>query len=210
MRRFQPALPFCVLFLARAATAQNLEIWNEVDLTASWKHVDFLAPLVARTDTRLPNPQLAATGITADVRLPWSLTLTGGYLFADLPQRPALVHLPLVALSKSFRFGRLTVVDRNRFEKLIGYGTSPVRYRNRLMVDRWVGAQERWHFFVDDEIFFLTAARWNQNRFQAGGGVRLDRRLFFDVYYLQRNVSGVAVETRVVGTTLRVGLTSKK
>jgi hypothetical protein len=71
-------------------------------LAASWRNADFPIPLVARTDTRRPNPQLAASGITADVPLPWQLTLTGGYLFADLVQLSDTVHLPFIALSKSF------------------------------------------------------------------------------------------------------------
>ncbi len=196
------ALLFCLFILAVPAGAQDFQIWNEVDLTASWRNVDFIAPF---------NPQLAATGITADFHLPWRLTLTGGYLFADLPQRSLLVHLPLVAVSTSLRFGRFTVADRNRFEKLIGYGTAPVRYRNRFMVDRPFGAHDRWHLFVADEVFFdLSNTTWNQNRFQAGGGARLNRLLFLDGYYLQRNPSGGASPTRVLGTTLRVALTPKQ
>ena len=185
-------------------------MWNEVDLTASWRNVAFLVPLLARTDTRLPNPQLAATGITADISLPWHLTLTGGYLFADLLQRPQLVHVPLVAVSKTFHAKRLTLAGRNRFEKLIGFGTSLIRYRNRFLVDLPFGGHDRWHLFASDEIFFdLTASRWNQNRFQTGGGARLNRRVSLDVYYLQRTPSGAASTTRVLGTTLRVALTPK-
>ncbi len=205
------ALLFCLCITAALAGAQDCQIWNEVDLTASWRNVDFMVPLLARTDTRLPNPQLAATGITADFHLPWRLTLTGGYLFADLPQRSLLVHLPLVAVSTSLRCGRFTVADRNRFEKLIGYGTAPVRYRNRFLVDRPFGAHDRWHIFVADEVFFdLSNTTWNQNRFQAGGGARLNRRLLLDGYYLQRNPSRGASTTHVLGTTLRVALTPKR
>jgi Protein of unknown function (DUF2490) len=204
------ALLFCLLIPTALAGAQDFQTWNEIDLSASWRNVDFMAPLLARTDPRLPNPQLAATGITADFHLPWRLTLTGGYLFADLPQRSLFVHIPLVAVTKSFRVARFTLADRNRFEKLIGYGTAPVRYRNRFMVDRPFGARDRWHLFVADEVFFdLSNAAWNQNRFQAGGGARLNRRLFLDGYYLQRNPSGDAPTTRVLGTTLRVALTPK-
>lgn len=120
------------------------------------------------------------------------------------------MHLPLIALSKAFHVGRFAVADRNRFEKLIGYKASPIRYRNRLMVDRPFGARDLWHLFADDEIFFnLSIRSWNQNRFQAGGGARLNRRLFLDGYYLQRNPSGGAPTTRVLGTTLRVILTPK-
>ena len=78
------------------------------------------------------------------------------------------------------------------------------------MVDRPFGASDQWHLFVTDEVFFdLSNAAWNQNRFQAGGGARLNRRLFLDGYYLQRNPSGGAATTRVLGTTLRVALTPK-
>lgn len=196
--------------LTAPAAAQDFQQWNEVDLTASWKNVNLLLPLLARTDTHMPNPQLAASGITADFPLPWRLTLTGGYLFADLPQRPAKVHIPLLAVSRTFGVRRFTVVDRNRFEKLVGYGTSPVRYRNRLLVDRPFGARDRWQLFAADEVFFdLSAVRWNQNRFQAGGGARLNSRLFLDVYYLQRNPSGGAPATYVLGTTLKVRVATR-
>jgi hypothetical protein len=205
------AVLFCVFILTALAGAQDFQLWDEVDLTASWRNVDFLVPVLARTDTRLPNPQLAATGIMADFRLPWRLTLTGGYLFADLPQRSDKVNLPLIALSKMFHVGRLAIADRNRFEKLIGYPTSPVRYRNRLMVDRPFGAHDRWHLFIADEVFFnLSSTTWNQNRFQAGGGARLNHCVFLDGYYLQRDPSAGAPTTHVLGTTMRVSLTPKK
>lgn len=204
------AAAICLFFLLALARAQDFQQWNEVDLTASVAKVDFLVPLLARTDSLLPNPQLAATGILADYALPWQLTLTAGYLFADLPQRSDRVHIPLVAVSKSFRVGRLAVADRNRFEKLIGYGSSPFRYRNRLLVDYRFGAHDRWHVFAGDELFFdLSAAAWNQNRFQSGGGAKVSRRLGLDVYYLQRNASGSAPVTRVLGTTLTVKLTPR-
>ena len=204
------AVVLWVLTLVPRATTQDFQLWNEVDLTASWRKVEFLAPFLARTDTSLPNPQLAATGITVDFPLPWRLTLTGGYLFADLPQRSALVHLPLVALTKSGTIGRFTFADRNRFEKLVGFGTSPVRYRNRFLVDRPLGAHDHWHLFADDEVIFdVSAGVWSQNRAQAGSGARLNRRLLLDVHYVQRNASGPAPTTRVLGTTLRVTLTPK-
>jgi hypothetical protein len=128
----------------------------------------------------------SVTGITADFPLPWRLTLTGGYLFADLQQRSVLGHLPLVALTETGTIGRFTFADRNRFEKLVGFGASPVRYRNLFLVDRPLGAHDRWHLFADDAFFFdVSAGAWSQNRAQAGGGARLNRRLLLDVYYLQ-------------------------
>jgi hypothetical protein len=202
---------FCWLFLPAMAGAQKFQQWNEIDFAASWGNASFLVPVLARTDTQLPNPQLAATGITVDIPLRWRLTLTGGYLFADLPQLSDKVDLPLIAVSTTFHVKRFALTDRNRFEKLIGYGDSPVRYRNRIRLDRPLGTHNRWHLFTDDEIFFnLKAGSWNQNRFQAGGGARLNRRLFLDVYYLQRTPSGGAATTNVLGATLRVGITPRK
>jgi Protein of unknown function (DUF2490) len=205
------AMLFCWLFLPALAGAQNFQQWNEIDFTASWRNADFLVPVLARTGTHLPNPQLAATGITVDMPLRWHLTLTGGYLFADLPQLSDDVHLPLIAVSSTFHIRRFTLADRNRFEKLIGYRDSPLRYRNRILFDRPLGTHARWHLFTDDEFFFnLTAGSWNQNRFQAGGGARVNRRLFLDVYYLQRIPGGGAVKTNALGTTLRARITPRK
>jgi hypothetical protein len=200
----------CWLSLVPLARAQDVQSWNEVDVDASWRNVEIMMALLALTDTHLPNPQLAATGITADVHLPWQLTLTGGYLSADLLQRSDLVHVPLFAVSKAFHASRLMVIDRNRFEKLIGFGASPIRYRNRLTFDLPFGAHNRWHVFADNEVFFdLSASQWNQNRFRTGGGAQLNRHLSLDVYYLQRNPSAGALETRLVGTTLKIQLTPR-
>lgn len=202
---------FAVTVGASLSSAQDFQSWNEVDLTASYKGVDFLVPLLARVDSTSPNPQLAATGVTADFRLPWHLTFTGGYLFAELPQRSLEVHLPLIALTPTVRLRRIVVADRNRFEKLIGFGDSPVRYRNRFLVDLPFGARERWHAFADNEVIFnLSARNWNQNRLQFGAGRQLASRFFFDVYYLRRNLSGRAPTQNVLGTTLRIGLRPRK
>ena len=200
-----------LLLATTGASAQDFQSWNEVDLTGSYKGVDLLVPLFARADSRLPNPQLAATGVTADFPLPLHLTITGGYLFAVLPQRSLDVHLPWIALTPRFRIRRFTIADRNRFEKLVVSGDSPVRYRNRFLVDLPFGTQERWHGFASNEVIFnLTAGNWNQNRLQFGSGRQLDSRLFFDVYYLRRSLSGGGPTQNVLGTTLRISLMPKR
>jgi hypothetical protein len=200
-------LSIFLVFVAVVCHAQEFQSWNEVDLTASWRHVDFLAPFAARIDPALPNPQLAATGLIADLPLRWGLTVTPGYLFADLPQANYLVHLPLLAVTETIHLRRLTLADRNRFEKLIGYPGGPVRYRNRLLLDCPFGSDGHAHMFIDDEIFFnLSAVNFNQNRFQTGAGVRLHPRFLLDFYYLQKN-PGSGTPTYVFGTTLTVSLT---
>jgi hypothetical protein len=193
------------------AHAQDFQTWNELDVSASWRRVDFTTPVLARLDSQLPNPQLVATGVTVDFHLPWHLALTAGYLFADLPQSSIDVHVPLLALTRSWRRRRFSISDRNRFEKLMNFPTSPVRYRNRILLDYAFGGADRWHAFASDEIFFnLTAGNWNQNRLQAGGGIRLNQHLGLDCYYLRRNARGNAPVTNVLGTTVKLALTPRE
>lgn len=201
------AIVLFVAMQARIAIAQDFQNWNEVDLTGSWKKVDFLAPLVARTDPSKPNPQFAATGVVALIPLARHIQLVGGYLFADLPQSSRVAHVPVVAVAASVRARQLTVVEQNRLEKLIDYGSEPVRYRNLLLADVSFG-HGQWHSFLSNEIFFnLSNSSWNQNRFQAGAGRRLSPRLKLDLYYFQRNASGGAAPAHVLGTILTVRVT---
>ncbi len=184
--------------------AQEFQSWNEVDLSAAWKRASVLVPFVARTDASLANPQLAATGVMVDVPLVKHLVATGGYLFVDLPQSVGGVQVPLLAATAELRVRRVEISDRNRFEKLYGYGSAPVRYRNRVMADWRLDRKERWHGFVDDEMFWnVSNDTWNQNRLQVGVGAWFSRRVGLDLYYLQKNPAGSAA-MYVVGTDLRV------
>lgn len=194
---------------SRTVTAQDFQNWNEIDLTASWKKIDLLAPLVARTDPSKPNPQFAATGVLALIPLARHFQLVGGYLFADLPQNSQCAHVPVVAVAASLHARHLTLVEQNRFEKLFDYGAEPVRYRNLMLADVPF-ERKQWHCFVSDEVFFdLSNSSWNQNRFQAGAGRRLSPRLRLDLYYLRRNASGGAAPANVLGTILTVRLTHR-
>jgi Protein of unknown function (DUF2490) len=199
---------FCSVLFSGTAYGQNFQQWSEFDVAWSSRSIGFLAPFVVRFDPALPNPQLVAGELTVDVPVARHLTLTGGYLFADLPQRAqSHVHLPLIAVSTTFRAGPVRIADRNRLEKLIGFGVSPIRYRNRLLVDLPLGPDGRWHVFGDDEVFFDTSAsQWNQNRLQLGTGARITSGVGLDLYYLQRRVSGGSSSTNVFGTTVRLTL----
>lgn len=197
-------------FLSLSCTAQDFQSWNEIDFKARLGSIEVLMPLLARVDSRLPNPQLAATGVEAEFHLPGHFRITGGYLFADLPQFPLAVHVPLIAMSKAFTWKKIRVDDRNRFERLIGFPNDPVRYRNRLLMDRPFGPGDAWHLLVGDEAFYnFSDSAWNQNRFQVGGGTRLGAQFALDLYYLQRNTSRPASTTHVLGSTLSITLKSR-
>jgi hypothetical protein len=156
----------------------------------------------------------------ADFHVPRNLTLTGGYLFVDLPQVSWLVNAPLIAVSESIHIKKLTVSDRNRFEKLAGLGElgrlaglgfSPIRYRNRLLLDFQLGHDAKWHIFSEDEVFYdFAVSKWNQNRLQLGGGLMLSKHLSLDVYFLEQNTSRPTAEIHVIGSTLRATLTPSR
>ena len=114
-------LMLSMICAAPVCCAQQFQSWNEVDLIASWKTIDFLIPAVARTDTSLPNPQFVAIGFVAFVPLSAHLKLVGGYLFADLPQSSQVAHVPVLAVEAVLHKHTFALMDQNRFEKLIDY-----------------------------------------------------------------------------------------
>lgn len=185
--------------------AQTRQGWAELDFVGVWRGVTFTVPTIARLDTERPNPQLLASGLTADVRVTQLLGATAGVLVVSLPQGSGpLVLVPLVALSPSVALGPLRVATRLRLEQLRGLGDSPVRFRARLLVDLPL-REGRWHLFASDEaIRDLTAGAWTQNRLQIGGGARLSPRVGVDVYWLHRTVPGAPTATEVLGVTARV------
>lgn len=197
-----------LFFWASAARSysQDTQSWNELDLATHYGRVDVLIPLVARFETTQATPQLSAVGVMADLPLASHLTITAGYLLVVLEPQSTIVHVPLIAFTGSMIWRRMRLGDRNRFETLFDHGNSPTRYRNRLSADLLLAASGRWHIFADDEIFFkVNDLSWNQNRFRAGIGKAMGRRLWLDGFYLQKNPSG-ASPIHVVGATLRVAI----
>lgn len=210
--RFVLALSFlslAALLSPRPVAASDFEVWSELDLTRSINdRVSVMVPTLIRSSAGLPNPQLFATGATVDFGVSRYLTVTGGYLFGDLPEIGAGVqaHLPLVAVTARYKIRRLTIADRNRVEKLYGIPGDPVRYRNRLALD--FEFHRSWHaFLMDEALRDVSAGIWNENRFEAGAGRKLTNRTALDVYYLLRNAKHFSpFETHAIGLTLRLRL----
>ncbi|KAA6457307.1 DUF2490 domain-containing protein [Acidobacteria bacterium AB60] len=193
------------------AWSQSRQWWPELDLTLTCGRLNLLVPALTRLDARLPNPQFVAAGALGTVSLHRNLSVSAGYLFADLPQTDQVAHVPLVAITPSGSFRRWSFSDINRFERLLAYGSEPYRYRNRPAADYALGRRRALHLYAADEIFFALSPHrdWNQNRFQIGAGAVVRRSLRFEAYFLQRSTPG-GKETSAFGTILTVALKTRR
>jgi hypothetical protein len=206
--RVLPCVFLVLLGFAGGARAQDFQQWNELDLAGSVRGYTLTAPLVARTDAaQSVNPILAATGLLLDTPMKHHVSGTVGYLWVTLPGSDAQANVPLLAATAQVRVRHLRIDDRNRFEQLVSYSNSPVRYRQRLLLEYPLGRRGRVQALCSDEpIWVLTPGKtqgWNQNRLQLGVEVRVAPRVTLDNYYLQRNApSGATVYA--IGTQVRV------
>jgi hypothetical protein len=183
-------------------------MWNEVDLSASlMSRINITIPLVIRDSFNLANPQLYGAGAIVDVALTKYLSISGGYLFVGLPHiGPGYnVNVPLAALTLHHRIGRFRVGDRNRWEQLRGLPGSPVRYRNKLLLDLPLDSG-RWTPFVSDEMFWDDSqSAWTQNRFEVGVGRELTARLRLDSFFLERtDLEKSANNVHAIGLALEI------
>jgi len=187
-----------------SARAQSPQFWPEIDFSITRGHINLLVPSLVRLDPTAANPQFVATGAVGTAAFGSHLSVSAGYLFADLPQKSAVAHVPLVAVTPILSAHRWSISDMSRFERLISYSNQPYRYRNRAGVDYALGKDRRVHIYAVNEYFVnLSTASWNQNRAQVGIGLSANRYSRFDLYYLQRSAPGGA-ETPVIGTVLTI------
>lgn len=200
--------------LGENARASDWQVWSEVDITAELANrVRVTIPIVVRSSVELPNPQLAGLGPIFDFAVTKRLTVTGGYLFVSLPRTGSgyEVQVPLAAITLNERWRRFGVSDRNRAEKLIGLPGAPIRYRNKVVVERPLGSG-RWIAFAKDEVFYdFSQSSWTQNRLEAGTGIRLNPMLRLEAYYLERSVrKSQPSRVHAVGLTLQIQVNSLK
>jgi hypothetical protein len=202
----QRAAPLLFTMAIGAATGhcQSVQLWPEADLSLTFKRTSVLIPLLSRLDLNLPNPQFVATGAVCRYRLNERWTGSVGYLFAELPQQNQTVHVPLAALTASWRTNRWTFFDVDRFERLMAYSNQPYRYRNRATADYAFGRSRARHLYISDEFFVnLSERSWNQNRAQAGLAIAVSRRVRLDLYGLERSAPD-GKEGTAAGTVLTI------
>lgn len=206
--RLRLCLLIVATLVAKSAQGADVQMWNEVDLSASlMSRINITIPLVIRDSFNLANPQLYGAGAIVDVALTKYLSISGGYLFVGLPHiGPGYnVNVPLAALTLHHRIGRFRVGDRNRWEQLRGLPGSPVRYRNKLLLDLPLDSG-RWTPFVSDEMFWDDSqSAWTQNRFEVGVGRELTARLRLDSFFLERtDLEKSANNVHAIGLALEI------
>lgn len=196
------------MLFGQAHPGPDVELWNEIDLSSPIAHrVALTVPVVVRDSTSLADPQLLGVGPLVDFAVLRHVTITGGYLFASLPNTGTgyRVNVPLAAVTLRAKLARLEMSDRSRAEGLIGVPHDPIRYRNKLVLDAPFDSG-RWRPFLSDEAFYdFSKSAWSQNRFQAGLGRELSPRLRLDVFYMERNArQGNPTASHIIGTTLQI------
>jgi uncharacterized protein DUF2490 len=85
--------------------------------------------------------------------------------------------------------GPWTIADRDIVERRFRLPRDSTRYRNRLRLERdFDFSGFSLYAFASDELYYDRAYhQWNRNRFQAGGGKKLSRKLSVEVYYVRQN-----------------------
>ena len=140
------------------------------------------------------------------------LTLAGWYL--NIATRPAegrkgTENRLNFAATVRFPLGKLTVSDRNLFERRVRSPQSSTRYRNRLQIDYPVRLKDgQFGVFASDEVFYDWSAKdWVRNRFTVGVSRRFNKYFTGDVYYMRQNDGRSRPgDLHVIGLTYRVRL----
>jgi hypothetical protein len=195
---------------SRPIIAADFQNWDEIDFSDQVApRVTVTFPVLARESFKLRDPQLDATGALIDVRVNNNFTLTGGYLYVNLPftGRGYEANVPLVAATVKEKIGSFVVSDRSRAEQLFGLPDFPVRYRNKVNISVPLD-NGRWAPFIANEAFFdFSQSRWTQDRFQVGVDVGLNDQVRLNTYYLVRtNLRNGVNDVNAIGLTLEVRL----
>ncbi len=193
-----------------AQVKSDVEFWSELDVSAKLSDSMALTVLgVDRSSVQLANPQLGGAGVVLDFRTNRLVTFSLGYIYASLPNtgRGLRVDAPLTAVSLGRAFGRWSVGERNRGERLYGVGREPYRYRQK--VDVSYAILPRLHLIANDEAFYQFGInQWNQNRLEAGFHQALNDALSVDLFYLQRNTVLEPKTTKGLGVTVHLSSSS--
>jgi hypothetical protein len=203
-------LGFVAACRGSAQVKADVEFWSELDVSAKLSDSIALTMFgLDRSSLQLANPQLGGVGVVADFRANNLLTFSLGYIYAGLPNigKGFTVDAPLAAVSLGQAFGRWSIRERSRVERLYGVPGDPYRYREK--VDISYAVLPRFHLFANDEVFYQFGIdRWNQNRAQVGFNRVINEAVSVDLFYLQRNTASEPKNTKGLGATVHLSFSS--
>jgi Protein of unknown function (DUF2490) len=113
------------------------------------------------------------------------------------------------AATVRFPVRKVSLSDRNLFERRLRFPLDSTRYRNRLQIDYPAKLKDgQFGVFASDEVFYDWSVNdWVRNRFSAGVSRRFNKHFTGDLYYMRQNDGRSRPgDLHVIGVTYRIRL----
>ncbi|HJU55071.1 MAG TPA: DUF2490 domain-containing protein [Pyrinomonadaceae bacterium] len=204
----------------RPVPEQDTQLWNDIQVAVPvTKRVDFglLGTFrFGRDVTHLVDRRVGVAFSYRAGRLLKQpddfLTLLAWYInVSTRPTEGRKAHENRLNLAATLRFpvGKVSLSDRNLFERRLRFPLDSTRYRNRLQIDYPARLKDgQFGVFASDEVFYdWSVNRWVRNRFSAGVSRRFNKHFTGDLYYMRQN-DGLSRpgDLHVIGLSYRVRL----
>ena len=190
----------------------DVQSWNDVQLTIPInKQFDFIVTGTLRFGDNVQRLVDRRIGAAVNYKVTSWLSLQPIYTnIVTTPPNARKRNENRLSFAATYRFPfkKVTLTDRNLFERRFRQPRNSTRYRNRLQLEVPLKEFYDTKFFVSDEVFYdWSLERWSRNRFAVGLGKAINKRLTLDVYYMRQN-DGTTVpgDLHIIGTTWRVRL----
>lgn len=191
---------------------EDFQSWNDVQLTLPLnKQFDFIVTGTLRFGNNVERLVDRRIGAAVNYKVTSWLSLQPIYTnIVTTPRNARRRNENRLSFAATYRFPfkKVTLTDRNMFERRFRSPRNSTRYRKRLQLEVPLKNFYDTKIFVSDEVFYdWSLERWSRNRFAIGLGKALNKRLTLDVYYMRQN-DGTTVpgDLNIIGTTWRVRL----
>ena len=207
-------LGFGFLFTKAQTTVdeEDFQSWNDVQLTVPVnKRFDFILTGTLRFGNNVERLVDRRIGAALNFKVNNWLSVQPSYTnIVTTPRnsnRRNENRLSFAATYK-FPFKKITLTDRNLFERRFRSPRNSTRYRNRLQLEIPLKKFYDTRFFTSDEVFYdWSLKRWSRNRFVAGMGKTFNKNFGLDVFYMRQNDGTTRPgDLNIIGTTFKVRL----
>lgn len=181
--------------IAQAQTTvddEDFQSWNDVQLTVPVnKRVDLVLTGTLRFGDNVQRLVDRRGAVAFNFKIKDWLSVQPGYTNIATMRRGSrrrIEHRLNFAATYKFPFKKFTLTNRSLFERRLREPRNSTRYRNRLQFELPIKQIKGAKLFVSDEIFYdWSLKRWPRNRFTAGVGKTINKKLSLDVYYMRQN-----------------------